>query len=167
MRSRAQAVFAAVLVVLASAFLTPRPSAQARWQHLQGGQYEGAAVDRSGVFAFVAGDSRIHRSDDGGMTWEEARIDGADTNPDLRVRLRGFFFFEDPLTQEMRGICVGDGGVALRTVDQTNGQRWDDLNPTSRILDALGEPAVVYDVFMLEDSGTWRGTQWAKEVAWQ
>jgi photosystem II stability/assembly factor-like uncharacterized protein len=135
----------AVVFAFVAAAATPLSAQSPKWRHLQGGGLAGAHFidDQTG---WVSGDSRIHWTDDGGDTWNEATFEDAETNIEIRVPLRGMFFLDTDT-----GFCVGDGGVVLKSVSGFDGQHWEDINPNSRILDACGQPARLYSIFMVDE----------------
>ncbi|MGQ0552798.1 MAG: WD40/YVTN/BNR-like repeat-containing protein [Planctomycetota bacterium] len=146
-------VFRIALLVCAVGAVSPWAAAQTpRFRHLQGGQYEGALFVNA-TDGFVAGDSRIHFTENGGGAWEEAEIENAETNEAIRVPLRGMF----AVTGDQI-FCVGDGGVVMRSVSEEDGRVWEDWNGQSggnRVLDANDVPAVLYDIFMISETVGW------------
>jgi len=96
-----------------------------RFHYLHGGTWHGMEfLDEDRGFVSADG-GRIALSIDGGQTWTEVQTD--DDSPESWVQLRGFHF-HDPTALAVTGWAVGDGGVVLKTIEDTSGAEWTDAN---------------------------------------
>ena len=138
------------LLWLAAIAIAVPTSAQAKFHYRQGGQLEGVFFLDGSQHGWTAEDgARIRNSENAGATWTPVNFVDERVRGELRgIQIRG------SMLEGVEGHAVGDGGVCLRSTDG-NGQEWDWINEADPILDANGQPAELWDIFMITSQVGW------------